>query len=170
MTLPKRIRALTLWPEWAWAIHFLDKRIENRTWALPVDEWFALHAGKHIGGRPGMGATQEGLDSLKLMANRAGWRFETTHVTEGVQVDWKGRVVAAKIRTIQTSAIPGLFRVVRCEAPGHGDLTGWRVPDQTGNVFEYRPLKAAIPCSGAQGLWTVKPEIEAQIRADVGAR
>ena len=40
------LRALTLWPEWAWAIHHLDKRVENRGWPIPAGEWFALHAGK----------------------------------------------------------------------------------------------------------------------------
>ena len=162
-----RLRALTLWPEWAWAVHHLDKRVENRTWALPVGEWFALHAGKHIGGRPGSEAALDGLHSLKSMANRAGWRFDTTLVTDEVSVDRKGRVVAAKIRTIQTSAILGLFRVTRTEASNQGDLTGWRVPDQVGNIFEYRPLSLPVPCRGAQGLWVVPPDVAERVLSTI---
>lgn len=140
---PFTIRALTLWPEWVWAIHHLGKRVENRTWGLPVNEWFALHAGKHIGGRPGRVAKSEGMRALWSMAVRAG----------------TNPVVCVADIEAESSCIRGLFRVIRNEAPGHGDLTGWRVPEQVGNVFEYRPLTTPIPCSGAQGLWTVGDEV-----------
>jgi hypothetical protein len=71
--------ALTLWPEWAWAIAWLDKRVENREWR-PGDEWlcrrFAIHAGKNIGGRPGKRARSEGLDAFVETAYVAGWDLE----------------------------------------------------------------------------------------------
>jgi hypothetical protein len=41
------MRALTLRSEWAWAVRFAGKRIENRTWAPPIDgERIFLHAGR----------------------------------------------------------------------------------------------------------------------------
>ena len=147
------IRALTLWPEWAWAIHHLDKRVENRTWALPVGEWFALHAGRHIGGRPGPRAEEEAWHAIHYMASQAGWARS---------FDGSGRLrrhgVEAVYGTakVHTSAILGVFRVIRTEPPNRGDLRGWRVPEQVGNVFEYRPFPAPIlGVKGAQGLWTL---------------
>ena len=46
--------ALTLWPEWAYAITHLGKDVENRDWErLPTwltGRYLAIHAGAHIGG------------------------------------------------------------------------------------------------------------------------
>ena len=42
------MKALTLHAPWAWAICFLGKRVENRTWAPPsgmIGKRFAIHAG-----------------------------------------------------------------------------------------------------------------------------
>ena len=135
-----RLRALTLWPEWAWAIHHLDKRVENRTWALPVGEWFALHAGKHLGGRPGHDAGVEAVTSVRYMATRAGWNLAPVFPTLPSPIDRDRKAASAILFSVATSAIVGLFRVTRTEPPDRGDLTGWRVPEQVGNVFEYAPL------------------------------
>ena len=135
------MKALTLWPEWAYAVHHLGKRVENRTWAIPVGQWFALHAGAHVGGRASKAAHLEGIESLAFMAERAHMRIPQHRLD------------------IELSAILGRFRVVRNDAPGEGDLTGWRVPGQIGNVFEYEPLAWALPCKGAQGFWTVPDDV-----------
>ena len=169
-------RALTLWPEWAWAIHNLDKRVENRGWPIPLGEWFALHAGKNIGGRPGATACDEGLMGLVDMAERAGWDARLI----GVDANWTaifdkdGRTVGARgshgdftYAPIPTSAIVGLFRVTRHDAPNTGDLGGWRVFDAVANRIDYRPLTEPVPCKGAQGLWTVPPDVAALVRARV---
>ena len=169
--LPQRLRALTLWPEWAWAIHHLDKRVENRTWALPVGEWFALHAGKSPGGKPTLEAACDADVAIRLMAQSAGWEVSTTPGnirTSRVTFRRMGRrSVDWNVLDTPTSAIVGLFRVVRAEPPQTGDLGGWRVGAQVGNVFEYAPLAASIPCGGAQGLWTVPAEVAERVRAEV---
>lgn len=76
--------ALTLWPEWAWAIANLDKRVENRTWAPPISmvgKRIAIHSGASIGGRKGRVARREGLSAMMSMAARACWKIssELTH-------------------------------------------------------------------------------------------
>ena len=160
------LRALTLWPEWAWAIHHLDKRVENRTWCIPKGEWFALHAGKSVGGRPGLEAACDADVSVRFMARAAGWSVTYTagniktsramFQKEGQRIDWN-------VLESPTSTILGLFRVTRHDQPGRGDLDGWRVPDLVGNVFEYRPLPTPVPCKGAQGLWTVPEDVAAVV-------
>lgn len=161
------MKALTLWPEWAWAIDRLDKRVENRDWALPVGEWIALHAGKNIGGRPGRVAEEEGRVALAHMAGRAGW--DALIASDGLTLGGGDRFVDLDKADIVTSAILGAFRVIAADAPNTGDLDGWRVPDAYGNRFEYRPLARSVPCKGAQGLWTVPPDVVAEMKR-VGAR
>lgn len=167
------LRALTLWPEWAWAIHHLDKRVENRIWAIPLEEWFALHAGKHIGGRPGTNAEGEGVRGLAGMAHSAAWGVRAvgtagtswsvifTHATLPSVTAHDPRCEMETANPIRVSAILGLFRVTAHHRPG---TTGpWKVPDAIGNVFDYHPLPTPVPCRGAQGLWTVPEDVAAQI-------
>lgn len=156
-------RALTLHPEWAWAIQHLDKRVENRGYALPVGEWIGLHAGKHIGGRPGKPAETEGLDGLVHMAGRAGWRLDGNNFVRRDQVVGD-QVVTINRANVVTSAMLGAFRVTQADAPGVGDLDGWRVYDAWGNLFEWLPLARPVPCRGAQGLWTIPADVLAQMR------
>lgn len=170
---PTHLRALTLWPEWAFAIHHLDKRVENRTWLVPKDEWFMLHAGKYVGGKPGGFHEQDGMTSLREMAWLSGWTPKQagrvgrpwscvfSHPTHTAITAHDPSAPAETCNPILTSHILGAFRVTRHDAPYHGDTSGWRVPDQVGNVFEYRPLAAPVPCKGAQGLWRVPEEIRA---------
>lgn len=75
------IQALTIWPEWVWAIMFLDKDREYRGWHPPKDligKRLAIHAGANIGGRKGMKARSEGLEAVARMARRAGWTVDAT--------------------------------------------------------------------------------------------
>jgi hypothetical protein len=151
------VKALTLWPEWAWAIDRLDKRVENRDWPIPLG-WYALHAGKNIGGRPGAPATIEGIESVARMARCAGWfshgsarEAEFVRVSDALTVRWN-------LDDVPTSAIVGAIRI------------GWRVDDAVGNlIVEYRPLARPVPCKGAQGLWTVPEDVVAEMKR-IGAR
>lgn len=149
-------RALTLWPEWAWAILYLDKRVENRGWALPIGEWIGLHAGKSIGGRPGKFGIGDGVDSLAEMARRAGWGVAGTY--RRATFASSDRNVVWELGAVPTSAIVGAIRVVSVDAPNQGDLGGWRVPDAHGNRLEVRPLARPVPMRGALGLWALPPD------------
>lgn len=180
------MRALTLWAEWAWAVdlpspdgtgyHPLAKRVENRTWKIPLGIWFALHAGKHIGGRPGHASSDDGCESVAFMGQRVGFDAHTlADYRDGGAVILSPFIgswgVATQLQTgnagiqrpIITSAILGLFRVTRYVLPGESDesdgVRGWKVPDQIGNVFEYARLREPVRCKGAQGLWQVPTDI-----------
>lgn len=81
--------AITLWPEWAAAIAWLDKRTENRLWqpdmaALGPGRWICIHAGVTVGGlpRPLKGREaferhllerEHALEDVVEMAEEAGW-------------------------------------------------------------------------------------------------
>lgn len=165
------LRALTLWPEWAFAVDKLSKRVENRTWRIPTGEWFAMHAGKHPGGCPGFEAAYDADVAVRFMARDAGWRVSVTSGTlrtSRVTFSRPGRLVEWNVYDSPTSAILGLFRVTRHDQPGRGDLGGWRVPDSVGNVFDYRPLPTPVSCKGARGLWTVPEDVAAAVLASVG--
>jgi hypothetical protein len=185
--MPDYTPALTLWPEWAWAIDLPDplaKRVECRSFALPIGRWIYLHAGKHIGGRPGFVAMQEGFDAVQTMAGMAGLpnraafgQKEGGYLAVGASVHSYGIGDKCPLkegcvrRPIVTSAILGMFRVNRVLLPGEVDeadgVRGWKVPESYGNVFEYRRLNQPIPCKGAQGLWRPSEAVEMEI-ANVG--
>lgn len=137
MNLP----ALTLWPEWAWAICNLDKRVENRTWTpgnrLPIGSTLAIHAGKHIGGKPGPGALEDGLDGLLSMAG------------DKLGPDWGPVICCPKSAIVAVATIDGFDREQRTPWDVAG-LWHWRLRD-------VKVLAAPIPCRGAQGIWMVKP-------------
>lgn len=158
MTRP--LLALTLWPEWAWAITTLDKRIENRTWTpragqLRPGEWFAIHAGAHVGGRPGRPADKEGLFAVANMAERARW-----HVKVGVgalkgpgisvhrQSDGDSHLIAAS--QIPTSRVVALARYGGVRPSS----SGWAVPGaRHWHLDEVIPLADTPRMGGVQGLW-----------------
>ena len=147
--------ALTLWPEWVWAIDNLDKLVENRGWPLPPalqGKRFALHAGAHIGGRKGAPATREGIEAVASMAHAAGW-----YVSEGngFFAFSKGDVVKRMIfAEIPRSAITSTAVLASCTPPSpvHSD-DGWYTGDYGFRLADRVALPAPIHCSGAQGFW-----------------
>jgi hypothetical protein len=153
--------ALTLWPEWAWAIAHRGKDIENRTWEPPrhlIGRWLAIHAGKHIGGRPGDKALLEGLEDLLEMAEEAGAEIP---------------VFSDLIPQIATSAV---VAVVKVRGSIHGEAKGWYGGPQAYNgrnevVNNYgwqfdniMALPTPVPCKGAQGLWPLPDEVVQAVR------
>ena len=152
--------ALTLWPEWVWAIDNLDKLVENRGWPLPpamIGKRIALHAGANIGGRKGAPATREGIEAVASMAIGAGW-----HVTEdglalagGALVFSKGDIVKRLVvAEVPRSAITSTVVLASCTAPSpvHSD-DGWYTGDYGFRLADRQALPAPIHCSGAQGFW-----------------
>ncbi len=171
------MNAITLWPEWTWAINLpgpLSKRVENRgfaIWPRLLNEWVAVHAGKHIGGKPGRGYTYGGLLGVRDMARLAGWESGVNGdpptwalaCRNGLDYGWTcspdytGKRPHNPMTPIVTSAIVGAFRVTRVLRPGETSdedgIRGWKVPDAFGWVFDWRPCPP-IPCGGKQGIWT----------------
>lgn len=149
------LRALTLWPEWAYAIAHLGKRAENRGWTPPasiIGQRIAVHAGAHIGGRQGRVATAEAVDAVLCMAARAGR-------------DAFGRALVPEIETCATSAIVCTAVVTGWDCD---DRTGWDVPGQCHwRLADVQVLPEPVPCRGAQGLWRVPADIAARVLAQV---
>lgn len=147
---PARIglRALTLWPEWAWAITHLGKRCENRSWAPPrylLGHRIAIHAGKSLGGRPGQEATNDAVLSIRTMLKRA----EPDQTSSPYKV--RDLVECTK------SAIVATARLVSWDWEMK---TGWDVPGEVHwRLDDVVVLKEPAPCKGRQGLWTVTAEI-----------
>lgn len=145
--------ALTLWPEWAWAIEALDKRVENRTWALP-SKWIGQEVYLHAGAYPGDAAHRRRVGDVREMAGRAGWvsaRPPALRLSKG------GVTFPAEIcQGTRAGALIGIMRFTACDAPHEGDLGGWRAPDQFGWRFEFEPLPKPIAARGALGFWEVR--------------
>jgi hypothetical protein len=134
----REIRGLTLHQPWAFAIAHLDKRVENRTWEPPawlVGGFLAIHAGK----------TFDREAALSLMEE-----FD-----EGV-------VPPPRAASYASSAIVAVARVEEVRREPRGlDLwwcgpVGWYL----GEVVAIDP----VPCRGAQGLWTLPPDVLATVR------
>jgi hypothetical protein len=55
------------------------------TWKIPKDQWFMLHAGKYMGGKPGVAHELDGINSLWSMAERAEWCVVDRNARKGKQ-------------------------------------------------------------------------------------
>lgn len=148
------MKAVTLWPEWAWAILHLDKRHENRGWQPPESlhgERLALHAGKTIGG--GEEKPAEAFEAVVGMAERAGW--DVTRAGDGYRFEKDDRVVTlGSLSEIVTGSIVGT--VVLSGAPVPGVRVPWGVPGQWAwPLRDVSALRHPIPHRGALGLWQV---------------
>lgn len=174
MTRP--IQALTLWPEWAWAIQHLGKRVENRKRKpdsrLQPGDWFAIHAGAHLGGRRGKPAKQEAQDTVERMAKRAGhpcvntqhglWvgdRFATAPTTATEMYDQGFRMNYHHARAI--------ICLVQYQGFAKRCLDPWANPDAVAWMLADRiiVLPEPIQCNGLQGLWAVPDEHQAYLRS-----
>jgi len=152
-------RALTLWPEWAWAIESLDKRVENRTWPIPpamIGATVYLHAGSEAPAS----VHRQRREQVQQMAARAGWfpppwDLFSSGPRVGTMKHNDGRVALGAIcQGMRVGGIIGKMRFLACDPPGQGDLTGWRAPEQFGWRFEYEGLPFPVPHKGALGFWT----------------
>lgn len=156
--------ALTLWPEWAWVIangqswpaDLVRKLVENRGWhpgrRLPVGTRIAIHAGKHLGGRPGAAVADEAVAGVLAMYRRA---------NPGRLLPYQGFREA--LRACAKSAI-----VCTATIDGYDQhhLTGWDVPDAWHwRLRDVLVLDEPIPCRGAQGLWPVPADVRVRLAA-----
>ena len=153
------VQALTIWPEWVWAIMFLDKDREYRGWHPPKDligKRLAIHAGANIGGRKGMKARSKGLEAVTRMARRAGWTVDATGGPEKVALTFsKGDRSAVmvpdeilKSALVATALIADVTDDSATGEPWKADTYGWK-------LGELEVLPTPIPCLGMQGLWFV---------------
>lgn len=154
----RRRRALTLWPEWAWAISHLGKNRENRSWAPPDDmigDWLAIHAGAYVGGRPGDSAVLEGLNDLRntveCIAEEEGSGLSLPYYAELIPQITTGAVVAV-------CRVTGVERSVEPAGWYNGEPNvGWKLE-------QVRVLETPVRCKGAQGLWVLPHDVLVKVR------
>jgi hypothetical protein len=155
------MRALTLWPEWAWAVAHLGKDVENRGWAPPfwvLGQQIAIHAGRHVGGKPGARYYLAGTDAVREMAVRAG-------LDPGPLADWLNKLHRELCET--TSVVVAVARV-EAECARYAP-SGWAVPGQHHwRLHDVVALPRPVPCRGAQGLWVIPREVEDAVVAQLG--
>ena len=165
------MRAITLWPEWAWAITALDKRVENRPECIArmlarYDGVLAIHAGKHVGGRPGKPAAFDGLTAVAKAVRGGPWYYADGNLSSVVFHRFGGGRVVLDQRKVPTSAIVATCRTGRLLPPG--EAAPWKVTEGWAvKLSDVRPLAAPLPCGGHQGLWTVPDDLAAAIRIEL---
>jgi hypothetical protein len=131
------VKALTLWQPWAHAVARLGKRIENRPWKpwpSVVGRVIAIHAAAKVDP-----AEEE---------RAARW----IRLTVGVWVPLSSALPRGAI--VATARVTG--SVAASADPWFVGPYGW-------TLDEVVALPAPVPCRGAQGLWTVPPEVEALV-------
>lgn len=159
------IRALTILQPWAHLIVRGRKRVENRTWepaarGLRVGDYLAIHAGMRFDLASWEGAyeTMPDDEAPELRAlvesavfsvpQRAGRELVATRVPYGAVVG------VARLADVEDEAPED--EAPEDEAYWCGPW-GWRLDA----VQAIEP----VPCKGAQGLWTLPPEVLATVRA-----
>ena len=139
------LRALTLTPEWAWAVCQLDKRVENRTWPAPaaiICQRIAIHAGTKA---PDWAA-------VELMARCAGWTItgawrDFAKAGQTVNRPDKHRLTRGAI--VATAIVSG------CRAVDQGEAVGWEAGPWCWDLTDVQVLERPESCRGALGLWRV---------------
>lgn len=154
--LPPELLALSIWPEWNYAIGYLGKRIENRGQGVAtaarrlVGRWIALHGSANIGGIP----------------HRRDGRFTRDHVAAVQDMLEVARLNGSKLDEITIRdliengrGITQLARLRAVRSPPDA-RQGWHMPDRFGLEFDDPViLLAPVPCPGALGFWTVPTDV-----------
>lgn len=190
-----RRKAITLWPEWAAAIAWLDKEVENRTWApsaaqLGPGGWVCIHAGGTVGG---MGRAPKGRElfeaylddrgealwSVFEMAARAGWSWRRDPskpidmagtLDQFVDLRHAEKGLEADPRRIVLPSYSAIVAVARVVGVDRKQRTGWDVPDAMHwRLADVRRLAEPVGCRGAQGLWDVPDDVAAAVRDRIAA-
>ena len=145
------MRALTLHQPWGWAIAAGHKAVENRPWEPPrgfIGERFAIHAGKTYDFEGGRKIAQLlGLDVLPPEVNIAGAVI----------------AVATCVRVIQDRTLDperSTKNLSNEEFRWFFGPFGWVLRDVV-------RLERPVPCRGFQQLWTLPPDVEAEVIAQL---
>lgn len=177
------MKALTLTCPWAHAIAHWGKNIENRTWQPPralFGERIAIHAGKSPF-RPqkngGVSCNDDVLDDLRetlagIRVARFGadaeaaqpepvtprWLHERSSaiLCTATVAGWVGIDGRAGGRPDGSPTYAALRTAIASPGPWFIGPYGWVLTDVV-------TLAEPVPCKGAQGLWTVPPEVLARL-------
>lgn len=167
------IPALTLHPEWAWAITDLGKRVENRSERFcrqiarrVGDGWLAIHAGVR---RPAdFTAVGPMLDGVHRFDD---WSVLRPAGQPTVFWVWVGRYDSPLVISdadLPRGAIVALAKIGDVLLPGTD--APWKLTFSAAlSLSTVVVLSEPIPCKGAQGLWTPAPDVQERLRAALEA-
>lgn len=161
------MKAITLWPEWAYAICHLGKRIENRGWVPPKNLGeFAIHAGKNIGGTGRSPEIDVGL--MLQIASDAGFRWGGLPYRKMSKKEMRDLIdkTIAEITALSSSivAVANVSHVLPKRPSG---IEGWHMPDSFGWVLGDVRVLSPIACRGSQGLWEPPHLVYASIQRQI---
>ena len=132
------MRALTLTQPWAHAITHLGLRVESRGWRPPpsiVGQRIAIHAGSKID-----------RDAVHTVERIAGTKLDAI-VTRAV---------------VATAIAAGAFERID-DLPAH--QKPWWIGPYGWILCEVHVLARPVPCKGMLGLWSLPPDVEAEVVA-----
>lgn len=176
-------RAVSLKPAWAWAVVYLDKGIENRTWWTTWRGPVLVHASSQV-------KQSEHDAHVEEIRRRVGRRSLEVPRREWLMENLAGRLLA--LARVVDCILPGGFAKDERGDPAsmherfllHGrdcDQPVERIShilherrkdrwyDADGGMYGYvledtRELEAHLPCPGKQGIWKVPPDVLKRVR------
>lgn len=174
------MRALTIWPEWVWAITRLGKNVENRsrtTHVLKPGDLLAIHAGAYLGGTQKYVKPSVSLYPVYEMAKRAGWRIGVEAAANEVVAYNVNRPETIrdpihKFVTGSVAAVATFGGVLNPSCVPCGFEKDWPWWDnlQHGYILEnVTVLRKPIWCRGQQGLWTLPDDVEAAVSQQISS-
>lgn len=166
------MEAVTIRPEWTWAIRFAGCRVVAKDFFPEAIEGrrIALHAGAHVGGHAGRPAGFAGLQEIAHAADL--YRLPLAMVPFfdpdrepclAVRRSFEPAGVVFRACDFDRNLVFGTAQVQR---PSSFREFAWAVPGRVHwQLVDVQLLATPIPCEGAQGIWRVPPGIAQQIIA-----
>lgn len=144
--------AITLRPQWAYAVARLGKDIENRTWPLPYKlngTRIAIHA---AGAAPTRAEMHDYVRRTQFQTANDDWKWHE-HSIDQV----RGSIVA--VATVWPLAPQSAMPEEIYWTIGGSQ---WALPEYAYQwaLADVRPLAVPVPCRGAQGFWPVPAPVE----------
>lgn len=171
------IRALSLHPEWAWAVAHLDKRIENRGYPCPRPlrgQRICIHASKVIGGCASKSRRVEAIRNVFEAAHDAGWSASVSY-QDGYRCEFLNHdrplhgLVLFEERSLPLGKIVALATIDQLLVIDRKERIPWSYASfyhwTLSNVVT---LPEPIMASGMQGFWSVKEEMVDAIKEQLG--
>ncbi len=164
------MKAITVYPEWAWAKVRLDKRVENRTWKPSpemIGQYVAIHAGMAIGGHK----LDQGVMNLVEKAKEAGWIVSLWNLGKKhyrISFSRPGEMGKKEVTIPDDLSIGAVVAIAKLGDVTMGGEERWSVEEQyQWHWDDVIQLPEPILCKGRLRLWKVPVSIEAEILKQV---